>query len=370
MRFLKNSLLSLSLILFSACSSNLETVQPAANIESIDNIDEQAFIASKFPGKPTQSKFLCVTLSTGGDSEIIKVQNLQTKELTSLPVPGTVEGMAEDLENNIIYVNAKTGTLKGYYSLFKLDIKSKQISRILSFSQLGIKPTHFTVDKTNVYVTGTRSGVGTFYGNDILKNEWFAVANNISPGKIEIGFKENTFHVISYDDNYVTRTIVDVKTKQILARKTIKHDIPFGNNVFIPSPHGSYVYVLHQLKDSFIPYAFNVKQGTFNKFPEVQTNGGLLYSAIVSNDGKHLLTNVNREIYHYRLEGDKLVALPKINLTIPESRNMGMAADNKTLYVTHETGDKISVVTFSPTLTEFTLSQQYIGGSSNQVFLF
>lgn len=364
MKFLKSSALFLSVLLITSCSSVPQNV--------IDNasMDDEAEI-STVGMKPKPSKYLCVTLPTGGDSEIVKVQNIQTKEITSLPVPGSVQGMAENIAENIIYINAKSGNEKAaYYSLFKLDVKTRQINRILSFSQLGIKPTHFTVEGNNVFVTGKRSGVGAFYGNDLVKNEWFAVANNISPGKIELGFKENTFNVVSYDDQYVTRTIVNVVTKQIMARKTIKHDIPFGNNVFIPSPHGSYVYVLHQLKDSFIPYAFNLKQGTFQKFEEVQTNGGLLYSATVSNDGKHLLTNVNREIYRYKLVGDQLLTLPKINLTIPESRNMAMSGDNTTLYVTHETGDKLSVVKFAPSLVEFTITQSFIGGPSNQVYLF
>ncbi len=376
MKFLKNSVLLLSLVAVVSCSSVSQN--NLADINTIDNNDDLVLTNSQKPKIATKSKFLCVTLPTGGESEIIKVQNLQTKELTSLPVPGSVQGMTENLENNIIYINAKTGTEKkdvstdkqAYYSLFKLDLKAKQISRILSFSQLGIRPTDFIVDNNNVFVSGKRGGVGSFYGNDLLKNEWFAVGNNISPGKIEFGFTENTFNIVSYDDEFVTRNTVDVKTKQITGRKTIKHDIPFGNNVFIPSPHGLYAYVIHQLKDSFIPYVFNLKQGTFAKFPEVKTNGGLLYSAIVSNDGKHLLTNVNREIYHYRLDGDQLISLPKITLTVPESRNMAMAADNKTLYITHETGDKLSIITFSAGLDNFTLSQMFIGGISNQVYLF
>lgn len=361
MKFLKNSLVALSLVCISACNNNISVVNTDL---SLNNVEASNAVTA------SQSKYLCVSLPTGGASEIIKVQNLKTKELTSLFVPGSVEGMSEDLENNIIYVSSKTEAERGFYSLFKLDLKTRQISRILSFSQLGMRPTDFLVDKTKVYVSGKKGGIGAFYGNDLLKNEWFAVANNISEGKIEYGFNQDTFHVVSYDDNAVTRTIVNVKNKQIVERKTIKHDIPFGNNVFIPSQHGAYVYILHQLKDSFIPYAFNVKRGTFTKFPEVQTNGGLLYSAIVSNDGKHLLTNVNREIYHYKLEADKLIALPKINLDIPESRNMDMAGDNRTLYVTHETGDKMSVVKFSPDLTTYTTTQMLIGGSTNKVFLF
>jgi hypothetical protein len=320
------------------------------------------------PPRVFKNKYLCVTLPTGGDSEIVKVLDLQTKELTSLPVPGTVQGMSSDLENDIIYVNAKSSQGTDY-SLYKLDVKAKQISRILAFSQLGIKPTHFIIDKNIVYVTGKRAGIGTFYGNDLINHEWFAVANNISTGRIEYGFTEDTFHVIAIDDEYITKTVVDVKLKQILSRKTINHSIPFGNNVFIPSPHGLYVYVLHQLQDSFIPFAYNIKQGTENRFDEVQTNGGLLYSAIVSNDGKHLFTNVNREIYHYKLEGDKLISLPKIVLKIPESRNMAMAADCRTIYITHESGSYLSVVTISND-SEYTVSQMYIGGNSNQVFLF
>lgn len=361
MRFIKSSLISLSLIIMSACNNNIQQINPEIITNNIEA--SNAVVA-------TQSKYLCVSLPTGGASEIIKVQNLKTKELTSLFVPGSVEGMSEDIENNIIYVSSKTEAERGFYSLFKLDLKTKQISRILSFSQLGMKPVDFLVDNTKVYVSGKKSGIGVFYGNDLVKNEWFSVANNISEGKIEYGFNADTFHVVSYDDNYVTRSIVNVKNKQIVERKTIKHDIPFGNNVFIPSQHGLYVYILHQLKDSFIPYAFNVKKGTFTKFPEVQTNGGLLYSAIVSNDGKHLLTNVNREIYHYKLEADKLISLPKISLDIPESRNMAMAGDNRTLYITHETGDKMSVVKFSPDLTTYTTTQMLIGGSTNKVFLF
>jgi hypothetical protein len=306
-----------------------------ANFTPADLSLENSLEAYSEPDSITQkvfkNKYLCVTLPTGGDSEIVKVLNLQTKELTSLPVPGTVQGMSSDLENDVIYVNAKSGEGNAY-SLYKLDIKAKQISRILAFSQLGIKPTDFIISQNMVYVTGKRGGVGTFYGNDLVKNEWVAVANNISTGRIEYGFTDDTFHVIAIDDDYITKTVVNVKQNQIVSRKTINHSIPFGNNVFIPSPHGLYVYVLHQLQNSFIPFAFNIKQGTESKFDEVQTNGGLLYSAIVSNDGKHLFTNVNREIYHYKLLGDQLISLPKIILKIPESRNMAMGADCKKIF--------------------------------------
>ncbi|MBC7476048.1 MAG: hypothetical protein H7263_17330 [Candidatus Sericytochromatia bacterium] len=364
----KKTLFCFLVTIITACSSN-EISPSTSNLNN--NISNQEIESSSIKSKYGKSRYLCVSLPTGGNSEIIKVQNLETKELTSLPVPGAVQGMSENLDNNIIYVNAKSPDDNNSYSLFKLDLKARQISRILSFSQLGLKPTDFTVDHDKVYVTGKRGGVGTFYGNDLIKNEWFAVANNISPGKIELGFKENTFHVISYDDSYLTRTIVDVTLKQITDRQTIPHSIPFGNNFFIPSPHGSFVYVLHQLKDSFIPYAFNVKQHTVKQFPEVKTNGGILYSAIVSNDGKHLFTNVDSEIYPYQLvDGDKLIALPKITLPTPESRNMAMEADNTTLIVTHDTGTNLSIVSFSSDYSSYTVNPMYIGGSSNQIYLF
>lgn len=356
-------LLTVGLISCNRSSSNFIPPEPA-----LTNSVSGYYEPDNFQQKVFKNKYLCVTLPTGGDSEIVKVLNLQTKELTSLPVPGAVQDMSSDLDNDIIYVSAKSAQSNDY-SLYKLDIKTKQVSRILAFSQLGIKPTDFIIDNNIVYVSGKRSGVGAFYGNDLIKNEWFAVANNISAGRIEDGFNEDTFHIISFDDEYITKTVVDVKLKQILYRKTINHSIPFGNNVFIPSPHGLYVYVLHQLKDSFIPFAFNIKQGTESKFDEVQTNGGLLYSAIVSKDGKHLFTNVNREIYHYKLEGDQLISLPKIILKTPESRNMAMACDNKTIYITHESSTNLSIVTLTSD-NEYTVSQMYIGGNSNQVYLF
>jgi len=315
-----------------------------------------------------ENKYLCVSLNTGG-GEIVKVLNLQTKEMISLPIPGFVRGMSAATEENIIYVNAASSD-ENYYSLYRLNLNTKKVERILSFSQLGIKPSYFMVEKNNVYVTGKRGNAGVFYGNDLDTNQWFAVANNVSPGKIEPGFTENSSHIVSFDDDYVTRTIVDIPKKQITGRKTIKHSVPFGNNVFIPSPHGSFVYVLHQLKDSFIPYAFNLRQGTENKFEEIQTKGGLLYSALVSNNGKHLFTNVNSEIYHYLLDGDKLISLPKVLLKIPESRNMAMTNDNLTLYVTHDSGANLSVVRFAPDYKTYTLNTYHIGGSSNEIYLF
>lgn len=354
------SLLSLSLL---SCGTT--------NNDLVNNIQEQSYeeLEALSVPKAGVDRLLCVSLPTGGDSEIIKVQDMKTKELISLPVPGTVQGMSPDIEKNLIYVSSKNsdGT---YYSLYKLDIKGRKVERILSFSQLGLKPADFIVDSDNVLVTGKRSGVGTFYGNDLVKNEWYSIASNINSGKLEYGFKQDIFHVISFDEKYVTRTIVNVKTKQIVARKTITHDIPFGNNVFIPSPHGSYVYVLHQLNDSFIPYAFNLKRGTFQKFDPVKTDGGLLYGAAVSKDGKQLFANVNREIFHYKLEGDQLITLPKVSLNIPESRNMAMSSDNKTLYVTHETGSSLSIVKFSNDLTKYEILPMNIGGNSSEIFIF
>jgi hypothetical protein len=345
--------------LFSCSNAITPVIQPDLANKDIESISSQQ--------KSFQNKYICITMANGG-SDLVKVINLQTKEVIALPVAGFVQGMSADLEQNAIYVNAKGSG--GDYSLFKLDIKAKKIDRILSFSQLGIKPTYFVVNKNNVFVTGKRGDSGVFYGNDLIKNEWFSVASNISIGRIELGFTEDTYHVISFDEQYVTKTVVDVKLKQIISRKTITHDIPFGNNVFIPSPHGLFVFVLHQLQNSFIPFVFNVKQGTVSKFDEVKTNDGLLYSAIVSNDGKQLLTNVNREIYHYKLENEKLIQLPKVSLNIPESRNMVMGGDNRTLYITHDSGQNMSIVTFSQDLTTYTISTMYLGGPSNQVYLF
>ena len=358
MKILKKFLVGLICTGLVSCSNAVTSVtQSDLNNVSTESAQQKSF----------KNKYLCVTMANGG-AELVKVLNLETKEVISLPVAGFVQGMSADLEQNVIYVSAKGSG--GDFSLFKLDIKAKKIDRILSFSQLGIKPTFFTVNKNKVFVTGKRGNAGVFYGNDLIKNEWFSVASNISTGRIELGFTEDTYHVISYDDDYVTKTVVDVKLKQIISRKTIAHDIPFGNNVFIPSPHGLFVFLLHQLQNSFIPYVFNVKQGTVSKFDEVQTNDGLLYSAIVSNDGKQLLTNVNREIYHYKLENEKLVSLPKVSLNIPESRNMVMGADNRTLYVTHESGQNISVVNFNPNLTSYNISTMYFGGPSDQIYLF
>lgn len=349
-------ILSVTLI-FSACST--QTFSVSENIKE-DNTEINS-IESK------SDNYLCVSSPTGGDSELVKVFNLKTKELTSLPIPGSVQDMSAQPENNAVYVSSKSAE---YYSLYKIDTKTKQVNRILLFSQLGLKPFDFVVDNTNVYVSGKRSGVGTFYVNDMVKNEWKAIANNISPGKITFGFDNNSYHVMSFDDTYVTKSVVNITTNQITARKSIEHKIPFGNNVFVAAPHGNYVYVIHQLQDSFVPYAINVKQGTVTSAPAVKTNGGLLYSVIVSHNGKHLLANVNKEIYHYSLSGDQFTPLPKITLDTPESRNMAMLTDNLTLYVTHDTGSNMTAIKFSQDLKTYTTSPYYIGGTTNQVFVF
>ncbi|MFN8674652.1 MAG: hypothetical protein U0457_21540 [Candidatus Sericytochromatia bacterium] len=343
-------------ILFSASCTN--TINNDTLLIEEDNLEAQSL-----PTKNTND-YMCVSLPTGGDSEIVKVFNIKTKEVTSLPIPGSVQDMAFD--NNFVYVSSKAAD---YYSLFKIDIKAKQVSRILLFSQLGIKPADFVVDQNNVYVNGKRSGTGVFYVNDLIKNEWKAIAN-VSPGRITFGFDKDTYHIISFDDQYVSKTAINVKTNQVTARKAIEHKIPFGNNIFVAAPHGNYVYILHQLQDSFIPYAVNLKQGKVTQFDPIKTDGGLLYSVIVSNDGKHLLANVNRVIYHYKLDGDQLNPLPKIKLNIPESRNMAMLADNLTLYVTHDTGSEMSMIKFAPDLKTYTETPVYVGGSTNQIYIF
>lgn len=356
---LLSTFLVVTTLFFSACSN--QTFLTSEDTNDSIGTSEISSVESK------TDNYLCVSSPTGGDSEVIKIVNLKTKELTSLPVPGSVQDMSAQVENNAIYVSSKSAE---YYSLYKIDTKTKQVSRILLFSQLGLKPFDFVVDNTNVFVSGKRSGVGTFYVNDMIKNEWKAIANNISPGKITFGFDKDSYHVISFDDTYVTKSVINTATNQITARKSIEHKIPFGNNVFVPAPHGNYVYILHQLQDSFVPYVINVKQGTITSSAPVKTNGGLLYSAIVSNNGKHLLANVNKEIYHYSLNGDQFTALPKITLETPESRNMAMLGDNLTLYVTHDTGSNMTVVKFSADLKTYTTSPYYIGGTTNQVFVF
>lgn len=344
------------LLLFSCAKSNtvlLESIPDEVEVNSIEK-------------KGKRDSLLCVSLKNGS-SEIIRTVNFKTNQQVSLPVTGTVVGMSADIDNNIVYASTKAAD---NYSLFKLDLNQKTVSRILSFSQLGIKPTYFVVENNKVYVTGKRGSTGAFYLNDLEKNQWEAIANNISEGRIEPGFTNDTYHIVSFDDNYVTRTIADVKLKSIKDRKTIKHDIPFGNNIFVPSPHGSFVYVLHQLNNSFIPYVFNVKQGTFTKFGSVNTENGLLYSASVSGNGKNLFTNVNSEIFHYQLQGDKLIQFPKIKLKAAESRNIAVSFDNLTLYVTHEVGNTVSIVKFNSNYTEYTVNSINVGLSSNQIYIF
>jgi hypothetical protein len=345
-----------SLLVFSCTNNNIILDNNLSDNLEINSIQQ----------KNTRDNLLCVSLKNGS-SEIIKTIDLRTNQQVSLPVTGTVVGMSADVENNIVYASTKS---IDNYSLFKLDLNKKTVSRILSFSQLGIRPTYFVVEKNKVYVTGKKGNSGTFYLNDLEKNQWEVIANNISEGRIEPGFTNDTYHIISFDDNYVTRTIVDVKLKLIKSRKTIKHDIPFGNNIFVPSPHGLFVYVLHQLNNSFIPYVFNVKQGTYTKFEPVSTEKGLLYSAAVSPNGRELFTNVNSEIFHYQLQGDKLVQFPKIKLNNLESRNIAVSFDNLTLYVTHEIGNTISVIRFNSNYTDYTVNSINVGLPSNQIYIF
>src|SRR5688572_30819816 len=139
MKLLKKFIL-LGLIGASLIGCNKSSTNFISPESTLTNSFDESYEANAIQQKGNPNKYLCVTLPTGGDSEIVKVLNLQTKELISLPVPGAVQGMASDLANNIIYVNAKSAEGNAY-SLYKLDIKAKQISRILSFSQLGIKPT-------------------------------------------------------------------------------------------------------------------------------------------------------------------------------------------------------------------------------------
>jgi len=336
------------------CTSIIPFLLFSCTKNNISNtlLDNSSLEANSIIENSNRDNLLCVSLKNGS-SEIVRVINLKNNQQVSLPVTGTVIGMSADIENNIVYVNT---IATDNYSLFKLDLNDKSVSRILSFSQLGIKPSYFLVEKNKVYVTGKRGNSGTFYLNDLEKNQWVSIANNISEGRIEPGFTNDTYHVVSFDDDYVTRTIVDVKLKSIKDRKTIKHDIPFGNNIFVPSPHGLFVYVLHQLNNSFVPYVFNIKQSTYTKFDPVSTESGLLYSAAVSNNGRNLFTNVNREIFHYQLQGDKLIQFPKIKLNNPESRNIAVSSDNLTLYITHEVGKTVSVIRFNSNYTDYTIN--------------
>ena len=49
---------------------------------------------------------------------------------------------------------------------------------------------------------------------------------------------------------------------------------------------------------------------------------------------------------------------------------MAMLADNLTLYVTHDTGSEMSMIKFAPDLKKYTETPVYVGGSTNQIYIF
>lgn len=328
---------------------------------------EQRFNAPKaFKTFNQSEQYLCAIGGQNGNNSVVKIMDLKTRKLRSVFVPGFVQNMAGDKVNKKLYISS---TRSGRVTLYEVDIRTASIRYLLAFSQIGIIPDDFLVDGQKLYVAGEKNDQGVLYSYNIINKGWKPIVRNIRAGVLEWGTDDKTLQVIHFGEEDLTRTTVNIPRRKVTNVFTFEHSVPFGNNLGLPSPHGFYFYTLHQLKNQVFLYSHNLTSGVRDVLEDPHAHDGVLYSSVITRDGRKLFASIDNAIQRYELKGTQLVRMPEIELKQPDARHLALSEDAQTLYVSHEDSNKVSRIRFNKDST-YRVDFMAFPGKNNELVVF
>lgn len=351
-----------------ACTSLLVACQNSADFVSPTPTQKNtAFTAQK---KALPDRYLCTVESKGNENATIKMMDLQSHQVRAVFVPGRVSGFYGSRENQRLYISSSQGTQSPQHALYEADVNQGTIRRILSFSQAGITPTDFVVDEDRIYVAGQQNNKGVLFGYSLKQSGWQPVVYDIQPGSLEWGTNHQALQVLNFGEEDLTRTTIDIPNRKVLSVFTFNHGVPFGNNVGVSTDDGMFYYAVHQLKENMQVFAYNTQTGAQSTLLNPERQKGILYSSVITKNGRYLYASVNDKIERYELKGTQVQRLPSIDLKFAEARYLALSNSDQVLYVSHDKSNRVSRISFHPDQVTYDLSEVAFPGENNELVVF
>jgi len=315
-------------------------------------------------------RFLCVIEPRGDESSTVKVMNLQNRVIRQVYLPGRVLSLDGDSQRGRLYLSVRSGSQQARFDLYELDVSTLALTRPASFSQAGIQPFDFKTRDQTIFVSGLQQGRGTLTGHSLTQGGWTNLARDFQAGTLEWSRQPEHIQSIHFDEERITRTTIDTRQRRIVSTQTFEHGVPFGNNMGLPAPDGDFFYALHQLQGLVAIYAFDINAGTVNREINTETAVGILFSSVISTNGRFLYATIDNRIERYELVGTSLRRLPAISLNAKEARYISLSSDQRTLYVTHDGQESVSRIRLAPDQVNYQVDEIAFPGHNTRVISF
>lgn len=316
-----------------------------------------------------QDRYLCVIEPRNEEQSIIKVMDLNSRLVRTVSLPGRVMSLDGNQAANHLYLSVRSGAENPRYTLYELDVSTLNLSRPVSFSQAGLTPIDFKVKADQLYLSASRQGKGVLVNYPLSTGGWKYLSTNLEAGQLEWSQRPDLIYNLVFGDDEITRTSINVKTQQIVARQTFSHGIPFGNNLGLVAPKGEFFYAFHQLQGQIYLYAFDIESNAVARQIAVEQAVGILYSSVISQDGRFLYATIDNRIERFELQGTSLRKLEPIPLPYKEARHLTLSQDQRTLYVSHEQEGVLSRVKLFPDQT-YQVDKLAFPGQNKELIVF
>lgn len=311
--------LSVSVGLLTACQTTTGMVPQTNTVPGTIQAQSQ---------KPTPllaDRYLC-TVEHRTENGVVKIMDLTNRTVRSVFIPGHVTRMSGLQATQKLYASAYQGENKGNQSLYEVDIVKGTVSRTLAFSQIGLNPEDVMIDQGKLYTTGFQQTRGALFSYDLNTKGWQPLAYDIKPGVMQWGTSANVLQVLHFNNAQVTRTTVEVSSRRV----------------------------------SSYSYAFTHLNEQDNKF----------YGGTITRFGDMLYASVNNRIERYEIKGTQFTRLNPIELKYADVRFIALSRNDRTLYVSHEKQNRVSLVRMNPDGLTYTLDEIAFPGENNELVVF
>lgn len=280
---------------------------------------------SQKPIPALTDRYLCTVEHRPGNG-IVKIMDLTNRSVRSVFIPGAINRMAGSQLTQKLYVTAYQTENKSSQSLYEVDIVKGTVSRTLGFSQIGLQPADIMIGNDKLYATGIKQNQGAIFSYDLNTKGWQPLVYDIKPGVMQWGESANVLQVLHFNKAQVTRTTIEVSSRKVSANS----------------------YSFSHLNEQDIKF----------------------YGGTITRVGNLLFASVNNRIERYELNGLQFSRLNPIELKYAEVRYIALSRNDRTLYVSHEKQNRVSLVRMNADGLTYTLDEIAFPGENNELVVF
>ena len=287
------------------------SASPRLEAESIDPIRQE-----------NVDRYLC-SIEQKEAQTLIRVLDLKNAGVRSLSLPGKIHHLSGVQSEQKLYIHASNGQDEALYEML---LDSNQIRRILSFAQIGLKPSGIIIRSNKLYVSGVQNNRSALLSYDLKAAGWQPIAYDFQPGLLQIGNQIQDLQVLHFGRETLTRTLVNLINRQT---------------------------------QSF-NYAFSFKTRLDD----------YLYSGVISRNGRYIFASVNDKIERYQLEGKQIQRLTPIALTATRPRHLALSQNGQQLYISHQQENRVTRLSFQHDINSWRTEEIGFPGHHEQLAVF